>query len=103
MARFFGEMTGVGATVNRVYGTDDSGIDAVVRTWDIGVTVKAAVQDGDASIRVYATGGSSKPHAQVLLATLAQGSDGYTIAMEDTDTIMGIISTLLNRQPPSET
>ena len=101
MARFFGEMTGVGATVNRVYGTDDSGIDAVVRTWDIGVTVEASVQDGDASIRVYATGGSSKPHAQVLLATLAQGSDGYTIAMEDTDTVMGIISTIDQESPTS--
>tara|TARA_R100000808_G_scaffold1194_2_gene5645 strand:+ start:2460 stop:2768 length:309 start_codon:yes stop_codon:yes gene_type:complete len=101
MARFFGEMTGVGATVNRVYGTDDSGLDAVVRTWDIGVTVEASVQDGDASIRVYATGGSSKPHAQVLLATLAQGSDGYTIAMEDTDTVMGIISTIDQESPTS--
>jgi len=101
MARFFGEMTGVGGTVNRVYGTDDSGLEAVVRTWDIGITVEASVQDGDASIRVYATGGSSKPHAQVLLATLAQGSDGYTIAMEDTDTVMGIISTIDQESPTS--
>ena len=103
MARFFGELTGINANVNRVYGTDDSGLDAVVRTWDIGVTVEASVQDGFASIRVYATGGSSKPHKQVRLATLAEGSDGCTIAMEDTDTVVGIISTLLNREPPSET
>ena len=94
MARFFGEMTGVGATVSRVYGTDGSGLDAVVRTWDIGVTVEASVQDGDASIRVYATGGSSKPHKQVMLATLTRGADGYKIALEDGDAVMGIISTL---------
>ena len=100
MARFFGEIAGIPANPTRVYGTDDSGLDAVVRTWDIGVTVEASVQDGDASIRVYATGGSSKPHAQVLLATLAQGSDGYTIEMEDAGTVTGSLSTI-DKEPPS--
>jgi hypothetical protein len=99
MARFFGEMTGIGNNVNRVYGTDDSGLEAVVRTWEIGVTVEASYKDDAPTIRVYATGGSSKPHGQVLLATLGQGSDGYTIAMEDSDTVMGIISTIDKEQP----
>ena len=98
MSRFFGEMTGIGTTA--MHGTNGTGLEAVVRTWEIGVAVEGSYSDEDgAAIRVYATGGSNNPHNQVLLATLAHHSDGYTIAMEDSDTVMGIISTIDKEQP----
>ena len=101
MSRFFGEMTGIGTTA--MHGTNGTGLEAVVRTWEIGVAVEGSFSDDDGSaIRVYATGGSNNPHNQVLLATLAQGSDGYTIEMEDAGTVTGIISTI-DQEPPSAT
>lgn len=98
MPRFYGELTGIGTA--EMVGNNDTGLEAVVRTWEIGVAVEGSFSDHDGStIRVYATGGSNHPHNQVLLVTLAHNPDGYTITSEKEGDISKILSGIDQEQP----
>jgi hypothetical protein len=60
MAHFYGSMTGNRGTANRC-GTKNSGLDAHIRGWDIGIRVNLRHINGKDVVTVYKTGGSNNP------------------------------------------
>lgn len=69
MARFYGTMGGGRGTVSRT-GTTNSGLQAHVRGWDVGVMISIRDErDGDA-IRIYTTGGSNGSAPMVEIGTV---------------------------------
>ena len=63
MARFYASIQGNSGETTRM-GTPNSGIQAHVRGWDVGVRVYVDVdKHGDDVVSVYRTGGSNNPEA----------------------------------------
>ena len=70
MAHFYGEMQGSRGPTSRM-GTPQSGFEAHVRGWHVGVKVHCFVDDdGRDVINVWQTGGSNNPGRVRLIATL---------------------------------
>lgn len=67
MAQFYGEIKGNRGRVTRT-GTKNSGMQAHVRGWNIGVKVILSHVNGSDYIEVWETGGSHNPNTKVLLA-----------------------------------
>lgn len=60
MAQFYGSMQGNRGETTHM-GTKDSGMEAHIRGWDIGVYVQIHHIDGKDVIKVFKTGGSNNP------------------------------------------
>jgi hypothetical protein len=67
MAHFYGDLQGSRGEATRC-GTKASGIDAHIRGWHTGVSVRLAHVDGVDVVRVYRTSGSSGAGSDTLIA-----------------------------------
>jgi len=80
MARFIGRLKGGRGEVTRLGGTE-SGIEAAVSGWDVGVRVVGDCRaGGDDVFLVYATGGSNARTSSKVVATISR--DGPNIRVE---------------------
>ena len=74
MARFYGEIQGKAKTRATREGTEQSGMWAHIRGWNIGVYIKCEVdeQTGKDIIYVYKTGGTNNPKLGDIIAIIEE-------------------------------
>ena len=73
MARFYGEIQGKAKTRATREGTEQSGMWAHIRGWNIGVYIECEVDEqGKDTIRVYKTYGSNNPYDCKIITTLKE-------------------------------
>ena len=71
MSRFYGSISGQSKTEATRRGNKQSGVNAHIRGWDVGVFVGCFVNDEGYDVcEVYETGGSNSPSNRKLLATV---------------------------------
>ncbi len=78
MARFYGEIKGRAASKATREGDEDSGIEAHIRGYDVGVKVecfKSRISDIDVC-KVYMTGGSRNPKKVMQLGYVESNAKG---------------------------
>ena len=75
MARFRATIKGARGEVSRL-GTAKSGLVVDVNGWDVGVHIRANVEDGQDVIRVYKTGGSNGKGGGTWLLDTVEEEDG---------------------------
>ena len=73
MAQFYANIKGNRGEATRM-GTKDSGLQAHLRGWDIGVEVRLIHLDGVDRIEVWTTGGSNNPDPVGLVYSLQLGN-----------------------------
>jgi hypothetical protein len=69
MAQFYGEMQGSKGPASRM-GSKQSGLQAHIRGWTVGVAVECQHVGGEDVIDVYFTGGSGAPSRRKLIARI---------------------------------
>lgn len=74
MARFYGSVEGQARTMATRRGSENSGLVAHIRGWNVGVRVVCEVDgQGRDVVRVYETGGSNSGSSGKLLAEVKEG------------------------------
>ena len=79
MSQFYGSIKGSGKTESTRGGSKNSGINAHVRGWDVGVEIEGVHFDGRDIFNVYVTSGSNGGKAPILVGSVSLDGDGNPV------------------------
>jgi len=84
MARFYGSIYGSGKTIAQKAGSKDSGINAHIRGWNIGVNVNLLVDKDDNDIvSINLTGGSNDNFSKKCLGRFKLNKKGTIVKIKN--------------------